>query len=372
MSKKLPFEGVYLYQRASGSFYVQFRRRGSRYKKTITLKARTEALAFAEAVELGRLYEAGLFDPFTERTESITLTDAVRRWVEHDASLSQHTIRERRITLERFARGLPRSFEPRDVTARHVEAFVHDRSLKPSTAQGYYSKVRAFFNWLKSEGYVRESPMGEVAEPKVKRRSPVYLSKEQARTLIEAAEADVLLKEAPVWMPDLIRVAIGTGFRRAELCALRWRDVDLESSRVYTRPYVRRVGGKVVFEHRTKSGHDRAVPLLPVAREVLERLHAERANEDEDETVFLSRGEPLRGNFVGQTFRRQRERAGLPERFTFHTLRHTFAAWLATEGVPLRHIQEYLGHASIQTTLVYSHLVEDEAHAIAMRAMSPL
>ena len=82
MSKKLPYEGCYLYQRKSGSFYVQFRQRGRRNKKTLTLKARTEALAFAEAVEWGRKFEAGLFDPFVDRVETISLTgggEAVRR-----------------------------------------------------------------------------------------------------------------------------------------------------------------------------------------------------------------------------------------------------------------------------------------------------
>lgn len=176
-------------------------------------------------------------------------------------------------------------------------------------------------------------------------------------------------------MPDLIRVAIGTGFRRAELCALRWRDVSFEEGRVYARSYVRKdTAGNVLYEHRTKSGHDRAISLLPLARGALERLHASRTNEDEDETVFLGgrSGGPLFGNFVGEEFREQRKRAGLPKRFTFHTLRHTFASWLVTEGVPLRHVQEYLGHASIQTTMRYAHLVEDHAHQVAAAAMSGL
>ena len=173
----------------------------------------------------------------------------------------------------------------------------------------------------------------------------------------------------------MIRVAIGTGFRRAELCALRWRDVSFDEGRVHARSYVRKdAAGTVVYEHRTKSGHDRAVPLLPLAREAFERLHAARTNEDEDETVFQGgrSGGLLLGNHVGEEFREQRERAGLPARYTFHSLRHTYASWLVTAGVPLRHVQAYLGHASIRTTEIYAHLVEDRAHEVAAAAMAGL
>ena len=182
---------------------------------------------------------------------------------------------------------------------------MKDRKLKASTLQGYYAKIRAFFGWLKAEGYIRESPVDYIAEPKVKRKTPVYLTREQAKSLIATTEADVILGKAQPWLPDMVRVALGTGFRRAELCALRWRDVSFDEGRVYARGYVRKDSeGKVVYEHRTKSGHDRAVPLLPLAREALERLHAARTNEDEEETVFVgTRGAPLHGNFVGEEFR---------------------------------------------------------------------
>lgn len=376
MPKALPYAGTYFYYKPKRDRYViQFKRRGRRGSKQITLKAQTEALAYAEAVEWGRKYEAGLFDPFQDRVEVLTLVESVKRYLAHSTALAEGTLRERRITLERFANGLPQTLEARDVTAKHVAAFAGNRSLKASTQQGYYAKLRSCFNWLRAEGYIRENPCDGVAEPKASRKAPVYLSKAEAKKLIGAAETDALVGKAPEWMPDLVRVGIGTGFRRAELCALRWRDVDLVDGRVYTRSYIRKdAAGEVLYSFTTKSGHDRAVPLLPLAREALERLHAARANEDEDEAVFQGgrSGGPLHGNFVGEEFREQRKRAGLPKRFTFHTLRHTFASWLVTQGVPLRHVQAYLGHASIRTTEVYAHLVEDRAHEVAAAAMAEL
>lgn len=375
MAKALPFEGCYFYHRPKRDRYViQFKRRGRRGKRQMTLKARSESLAYAEAVEWGRKFEAGLFDPFKDKAESLTVSEAVKRYVAHNPMLSERTIRERRITLERFAGELPRTLEARDVTPKMVVAFALHRSLKPSTQQGYYSKLRALFNWLKSEGYVRDNPCDDVDEPKVKRKTPVYFSRKQAKKLIEGAESDVLVGKTKAWMPDLIRVAIGTGFRQSELCALRWRDVDFTDGRVYTRSYVRRDAvGEVVYSFETKSGHDRAVPLLPLAREVFRRRQAARTNEDDDETVFVGdRGGPLNANFVGGKFRDLRRRLGFRSPFTFHSLRDTFASWLVSDGVPMRHVQEYLGHESMRTTMRYAHLIPDRAHEIAAAAMAEL
>lgn len=361
---KLPFSGVNLYHRKNGSFFVQLRRKGRKQVKTITLTARTEALAYAEAVELGRRFEAGLFDPWQERVETITVREGVKRYLASGTRWSDSTRRERRIVLEAFAGTLPSTYEPRDVTARHVQSFALSPALKASTQQGYYSKLRACFGWLRKEGYVRENPCDEVNEPKVSKRTPVYLSRVQAKALIAQAEQDAALERVQPWLPDVIRVALGTGFRQAEICALRWQDVDLIDGRIYARSYA-----ADAYEHRTKSGHDRAVPLLPLAREALRRL---AVSEVGDGLVFTGgrSGDKLNPNFVAKQYRETRKRAELPPRYTFHTLRHTFASWLVTSGVPIRHVQEYLGHADIKTTMVYAHLVEDQAHEMAMRAMT--
>jgi len=374
----LPYEGVYLYRRETASgprFITQFRRRGQRGKKTITLKARTESLAYAEAVELGRRFEAGLYDPWTDRLEAVTLAEAVERYLADcqarvDAGrMSALTRRERRLVLEAFVAALPASLEPRDVTADHVIRFTKAPHLKPSTQAGYYSKVRALFSWLQREGYVRESPCRDVEEPRVPRRLPVYLSREEAAALINKAEARVLLRESPPWLPDVIRFAIATGLRLAELCALRWCDVDRAASRIYVRTHVARDG----TVRRTKSGHDRAVPIFPAAAEVLERRHEARTNEDDAETVFQGvRGGALYPNYVSAQFRKARKAAGLAGDVHFHTLRHTFASWLVSDGVPLKHVQTWMGHSSMRVTEIYSHLLDDHAHAAAAAAMSGL
>lgn len=363
MPKALPFRGVYgPYERetASGvSHFIQFERPGRRSRKSLTLKAKTPSLAFAEAVDYGRRFEAGLFDPWKDATEAVTLAEGVRRWLAHNPRLSKHTLKERRIALERFAAELPLGgrLDPRDVAPEHVRAFTHAPHLKASTQEGYFSKVRACFNWLKAEGYVRENPCDELQKPKPRKRPPKFLSRYEFAALLAQAHSDAHTGKGPAWMPDLIELGVATGLRRGELCALRWCDVDLRNGRLYARSYVRSDGS----EHRTKSGHDRPVPIFAAARVVLERLQAERANEDETAPVLLSeRRRHLYGNYVRKSFAECRDRARLPGWVTPHALRHTFASWLVSDGTPIFHVSKWLGHSSVTTTQIYAYLAPNE------------
>jgi integrase len=371
---RLPYEGVYLYYKESRDRYVlQFKRRGRKGTKQITLKARTAPLAYAEAVDYGRRYEAGLFDPFTERVETVPLTEAVKRYLASDPTWSEGTRRERRITLDRFAGGLHRHTEPKDVTEKQVRAFALSRKVKPSTQQGYLSKLAAFFGWCVREGYLRDSPCDGVPKPRMGRRAAVFYTREQARALIAAAEGRAVSGDGPEWMPDLIRVALGTGLRQAELTALRWRDVT--GGRVYVRSYVVRDGEGGAFEFRPKSGHDRAVPLSELARQGLESRRAAAGGTPEpDATVFQGgrSGGRLLPNHVGDKFRKLRETVeGLDGTHNFHALRHSFASYLLTHGASLIQVKDYLGHASLTTTAdIYGHLVSDEAVERVVRSLS--
>ena len=368
MPKKLPYVGVYFYERPNGRFVVQFKRPGLPGKKTITLTATSEALAYSEAVEFGRRFEVGAFNPWTDRIDSPLLADETQRFLEHNSGLSTNTLRERRIVLEAFSRSVAKNIEARGVTSKHVERFCLAPHLKPSTQKGYLSKVRSFFNWLKKEGYLRDNPCIAVKEPRVPRNLPEYLSREEVGALVAQAELDALLSAAPGWMPDAIRLAVSTGLRRAELCALRWCDVDFPGRNIYVRGYE---SGR--RRHRTKSGHDRRAPMLPISFDVLVRLADLRKNENEDETVLVSsRAGPLDPGFLGRKFSQLRRRVGLRKEYSFHTLRHTFASWLVSEGVPIRHVQEYMGHADMKTTMIYAHLVEEHSISRAAAAMRPL
>jgi site-specific recombinase XerD len=365
--KDLPFKRVYgLYERG-GSFFIQFGRKRSRAKKQVTLDARTRAGALAEAYELGRQYEAGLYDPWKDKRETITLREAVERYLNSNPELSPGTKRERNIVLNNFAKSLPARIEPRDIAAKHVKAFASAPHLKPATQKGYHGKIRGLFRWLVAEGYLSTSPVDELKEPRAERKLPEFMTQEELAKLIKEIETDLIVRGREIgegnllWLVPAIRLAVSTGLRRQELLQLRWRDVDRRGGRIYVRGYKGKDGKK----RRTKSGHDRTVPIFPMARAVLDELLTRRTNEDADETVLIgSRGKPCYPKRVSDTFAHYREQAGLGPEITWHTLRHTFASRLVTAGVPIRNVQEWMGHADMKTTMIYAHLVDERAHEV--------
>ncbi len=368
MPKSLPFNGVYFYPKGRGSYLIQFRHPESGRLKSITIRSSSEALAYEQAVDLGRRFESGLFDPWEDRPKDCTVVDAIKAYLGHNPKLSPLTIRERRIVLESFARDLPMRMEVRSVSRKHVGGFASAPHLKPSTQKGYLSKLRGFFNWLVAEGYLRDSPCAELKNPTVPRKLPTFLSREEVNVLVATAKTHAILGTGPEWMPDVIRLAVATGLRQAELCGLRWSDVDFHSQRIYVRTYVQ--GGRT---HRTKSSHERSIPMLPAATDVLQSRSSARLNEDEYATIFVgSKNGPLYPGFVKTKFASLRKRAGLQKPYSFHTLRHTFASWLVSSGVPIRHVQSYLGHDDIKTTMIYAHLDESQFPDIAAAAMPPI
>jgi site-specific recombinase XerD len=376
MPKALPFKYAYgPYSKGANSWYILFGRKGSKTRKHYGLAASNEAGAIAEAYELGRRFEAGLFDPWKHKAEKLTLAEARKLYIQHNRDLSPATIRERRILLERFCRWIPAETQVGDLNPKYFQSFLASASLTASTKQGYHSKLRAFMRWLLKQGYIQTSPMEDISAPKSERKLPEYLTKDQFNHLVTSIEDDIMRRRKQLvgrldWLVPAIRLTVATGLRLQELCNLRWRDVDLVTGRLYVRSYRTKDGKKV----RTKSRHDRSVPIFPMARLVLEELAQKRPDSNDNSTVFFSVGlQPLYANRVSRTLRDYREErklgkytrpACLPEDLSWHSLRHTFASWLVTDGVPLKYVQEWLGHADIGTTQIYAHLIADHAHDI--------
>ncbi|HEY0484210.1 MAG TPA: tyrosine-type recombinase/integrase [Kofleriaceae bacterium] len=182
-----------------------------------------------------------------------------------------------------------------------------------------------------------------------------FLDFDDAEKLIAGAEGE--------WR-TMILVAMRTGMRMGELIGLRWVDVDLSAGRINVRQsIVRGVIGS------PKSGKPREIPLCDEAIEALAAHRHERGP-----LVFCdAKGNALRAGLLAWPLKRALKRAGLRE-IGWHVLRHTFASHLAMRGVPLKVIQELLGHASIATTMIYAHLaphVARDAVRVLDRARPP-
>jgi integrase len=163
--------------------------------------------------------------------------------------------------------------------------------------------------------------------------------------------------------PTLYLAAAMTGMRQGELLALRWRDVDFEAKRIrVVKNYVR---GQFDTPKSRKSA--RSVPMASKVDQALLELKAQTDFANKDDLVFChpDTGNPLDRSKLIRRFKQALERAQVHE-ITFHELRHTFGTTMAAAGVPMRTIQEWMGHDDIKTTQVYTHYrpSEDEAGAI--------
>ena len=162
-------------------------------------------------------------------------------------------------------------------------------------------------------------------------------------------EADRLIAGPRDEWRVMIFLALRTGMRRGELLGLRWEDVDLSVGRINVRQsYVREEFGT------PKSGKPR---LIPLGDDVIEALRFQR--HDRGPLVFCDyHGKPLTPSLLMSPLTRALKRAGLRS-VGWHVLRHTFASHLVMRGVALKVVQELLGHSSIETTMIYAHLMPE-------------
>lgn len=352
----------------SGYYYARFYDTSrSPKEKTVPLKTTRKSIARGRLSDLEEEYERGTFDPWTDaKDRHLSAEQAVERFLKQKAQdVRESTVQTYRQQLEAWLRSFSDEIEIRAVEPKHLRPYVttyttsEEGSPSRATQRKRYRHLRAFVHWCLDQGLITGTPLDEVTKPKKQEKKPAFLSPSQLDdlldTIVDHAASVTNIRGEPSdvkWLFDLIQVAVCTGLRRGDLVSLRWRDVDLDQ-RLLT---VRNQEG-----HTTKSGHEHRVPLRSSALEVLQRRHEEDGG-PHDGPVFTDRdGDPIKPDRVTKRFKFFVRKADLKEKeeLHFHSLRHTCGAWLASAGVPLRVIQEILGHSSASVTEIYSHLQPD-------------
>jgi len=233
------------------------------------------------------------------------------------------------------------------LTSRQVRDFVIERQrthARPSV-HNQVSALRAFLADLRRRGGLRASPAAGVALPKLPRRLPKLFTETQAEGFLAEPEGKARAAETPLSRAcdrAALELLYGGGLRVSELCGLRAGDLDLGSG-------LARVLGK--------GSKERLVPVGEVAVDAVRAYLALRgAAGREDPLLLAPRGGPLHPRAVQRLVKDRLRAAGLPMDLSPHKLRHACATHLLANGADLRLVQEQLGHASLSTTQVYTHL----------------
>lgn len=230
---------------------------------------------------------------------------------------------------------------------------LQERGYSPTTRARKIASLKSLFNFLLEEGIVKDDPTEHLSSPRIGRSLPKSLTEEEMTLLFQEAARGVSLEaQRDVAM---IEMMYATGMRVSELVSLAVGDVDLHEKYVRCRGK----GGK----ERLISLHDDAADATSLyLAQVRPKLLAQSKGEDlADDALFLNRrGERLTRQGFWLVLKACGQRAGIRTSITPHTLRHTFATHMLRGGAPLRYLQELLGHASISTTQVYTHLAEEQ------------
>ena len=285
---------------------------------------------------------------------------AYLRHIDSVRNLSAHTLRAYRTDLDEMVVGLEA------LGIKHADAVdlfllrrylttLRDRGLAPRSTARKISAIRAFFAWLAESGRLAADPAESLRLPKRPRDLPKVLGREEIAALLDYRP------EGGGWAAArdraLLETLYSTGARVSEMQAMDLVDVDLDDGTVVLK-------GKGRKERIAGLGR----PCIEALEDYLVAVTEARARKDR-RAVFLNRfGGRLTTRGIARVLEKRVAAAGIRRGVSPHTLRHSFATHMLQAGANLREVQELLGHASVASTQVYTHLTLDHLMRVYKKA----
>jgi integrase/recombinase XerD len=266
-----------------------------------------------------------------------------------ERGLSQHTVENYRmdvVALMDFMKLKGIAENPKNCSKETVQLFIYEESKfqSPHTQSRRISGLKSFFNFLIFEGYRKTAPTDLLENPKLGRKLPETLNVSEIEAIIAAIDLGNAFGHRN---RAIVETLYGSGLRVSEL-------VELSLSNIFFKEDLIRVTGK--------GDKQRLVPLGNYSKKYIKiyieeiRSQMKVAKEDSD-ILFLNRnGKKLTRAMIFTIVKKQAQKAGIDKSISPHTFRHSFATHLLENGADLRTIQLMMGHESITTTEVYTHL----------------
>ncbi len=287
--------------------------------------------------------------PLPDFHTAISHFDTYLRW---EKRMSPYTIRNYAAALSSFEQWLKNrdnldswhNLELREI--RHYLIFLQN-DLSRRSIHNRFSAIKSFYKYALGQSWVIKNPCMDLTLPKLEKKLPIYLTVEQMKSLLHApSEMMESGRVSPyvAWQDRcLMELLYGGGFRISEVVQLQWRDIDLRNAVV-------RVLGKGNKER-----------ICPVGQLCIHTLNQYRsvATEIGNLSSFVFPGKKeghLNARIVQARLKGYLQHAGLPSDITPHKLRHSYATHLLDAGADIRVVQELMGHVSLSTTQIYTHV----------------
>ena len=271
-----------------------------------------------------------------------------RAWLKLERSLSENSVAGYLRDLEGLARYLkdagkgPLATRTEDLNAYLVE--VAEAGLAPRSQARLISSIRSFWRYLILEDLVEKDPTELLESPKLGRKLPEVLSHQEVESMLHAID---LSQNSGPRDRAILETLYGCGLRVSEL-------IGLQLSNFFPGPGFIRVIGKGNKERLVPLGKEAAKQIESYVNHV--RVHQQIKPGDEDFIFLNARGGKLSRVAIFNLVKKTAQLAGIKRKISPHTLRHSFATHLVEGGADLRAVQEMLGHESITTTEIYTHL----------------
>ena len=279
-------------------------------------------------------------------------------WLEKEKQYSDHTLRSYATDIGQFFEFCSDRLAGKPLAAL-THADVRDflgallrYGYEKRSAARKLSSVKSLLRFLVRKGTLAANPATAVKGPRLEQRLPGFLSQYQVREAIETkGNTEVMIRERAI-----LETLYGSGLRAAELVGLNVADIDFPAEEIRV---TRRYG---------KGGKERIVPLGRAEKEALDRWLAKRTHKNAEPVFTNDKGGRLTTRSIQNIVRKALLRVADATVTNPHSLRHAFATHLLERGADLRAVQELLGHASLSTTQIYSHVTVERLKQVYNRA----
>jgi len=260
--------------------------------------------------------------------------------------------------LHSFANYLTKSnFDYLKITKDEIRTYLKyldEQKLARTTIARKLSCLRGFYHYLQTHDYVANNYFKLIANPKKTKKLPNYLEYNEIELLLEHID---LTKKLGYRNQLIIELLYDTGLRVSELANIRLANIDFSNKIIR----VIGKGNKERIVYFGDYGIDAINEYLNQERKVL------LGNNNHDYLFLNAQGKPLSARGIELIVNKIVQQAGLKHKLSPHTLRHTFATHLLNEGADLKSVQELLGHASLSTTQIYTHVSNERLRAVYLK-----